>query len=61
MAAKLDLSNIADTEEDRDTLLQLLFVMGIEPHIGKDRPTFIYHFPGQSRRLWRKSALKIIA
>jgi hypothetical protein len=19
--------------------------MGVEPHIGKDRPTFIYHFP----------------
>ncbi|VEB51186.1 lysyl-tRNA synthetase [Salmonella enterica subsp. enterica] len=30
-AAKLDLSNIADTEEDRDTLLQLLFTMGVEP------------------------------
>ncbi|HDK6483747.1 TPA: elongation factor P--(R)-beta-lysine ligase [Klebsiella pneumoniae] len=45
VAAKLDLSNIADTEEDRDTLLQLLFTMGVEPHIGKDRPTFIYHFP----------------
>ena len=44
VAAKLDLSNIADTEEDRDTLLQLLFTMGVEPHIGKDRPTFIYHF-----------------
>jgi elongation factor P--beta-lysine ligase len=29
----------------RDTLLQLLFTMGVEPHIGKDRPTFIYHFP----------------
>lgn len=28
-AAKLDLSNIADTEEDRDTLLQLLFTMGL--------------------------------
>ena len=44
-AAKLDLSNIADTEEDRDTLLQLLFSMGVEPHIGKERPAFVYHFP----------------
>ncbi|MCT9846932.1 elongation factor P lysine(34) lysyltransferase, partial [Leclercia adecarboxylata ATCC 23216 = NBRC 102595] len=43
-AAKLDLSNVADTEEDRDTLLQLLFNFGVEPQIGKDRPTFVYHF-----------------
>ncbi len=47
VAAKLDLSNIADTEEDRDTLLQLLFTMGVEPHIGKiDQRSFII-----SRRL----------
>lgn len=59
-AAKLDLSNIADTEEDRDTLLQLLFTMGVEPHIGKiARPLSITSRP--VRRLWRKSALKIIA
>ena len=51
VAAKLDLSNIADTEEDRDTLLQLLFTMGVEPHIGKDRPTFIYHFPASQASL----------
>ncbi|HDZ0421650.1 elongation factor P--(R)-beta-lysine ligase [Klebsiella pneumoniae] len=51
VAAKLVLSNIADTEEDRDTLLQLLFTMGVEPHIGKDRPTFIYHFPATQASL----------
>jgi lysyl-tRNA synthetase class 2 len=51
VAAKLDLSNIADTEEDRDTLLQLLFTMGVEPHIGKDRPTFVYHFPASQASL----------
>lgn len=51
VAAKLDLSNIADTEEDRDTLLQLLFTMGVEPHIGKDKPTFIYHFPASQASL----------
>ncbi|WP_054179679.1 elongation factor P--(R)-beta-lysine ligase [Trabulsiella odontotermitis] len=50
-AAKLDLSNIADTEEDRDTLLQLLFVTGVEPHIGQDRPTVIYHFPASQASL----------
>ena len=51
VAAKLDLSNIADTEEDRDTLLQLLFTMGVEPHIGKDRPAFVYHFPASQAAL----------
>ncbi len=50
-AAKLDLSNIADTEEDRDTLLQLLFVTGVEPQIGKERPTFVYHFPATQASL----------
>ena len=51
VAAKLDLSNIADTEEDRDTLLQLLFAMGVEPHIGKEKPTFVYHFPASQASL----------
>ncbi|KAB8309893.1 MULTISPECIES: elongation factor P--(R)-beta-lysine ligase [Rahnella] len=51
VAAKLDLSNIADTEEDRDTLLQLLFTMGVEPHIGRDKPTFVYHFPATQASL----------
>jgi len=50
-AAKLDLSNIADTEEDRDTLLQLLFTMGVEPHIGRDKPAFVYHFPATQASL----------
>ena len=51
VAAKLDLSNVADTEEDRDTLLQLLFTFGVEPQIGKDRPTFVYHFPASQASL----------
>jgi lysyl-tRNA synthetase class 2 len=50
-AAKLDLSNIADTEEDRDTLLQLLFTVGVEPHIGRDKPAFVYHFPASQASL----------
>ncbi len=50
-AAKLDLSNIADEEEDRDTLLQLLFAIGVEPHIGRDKPTFVYHFPATQASL----------
>lgn len=51
VAAKLDLSNIADTEEDRDTLLQLLFTVGVELHIGCDKPTFVYHFPATQASL----------
>ncbi|MBF6636358.1 elongation factor P--(R)-beta-lysine ligase [Rouxiella silvae] len=51
VAVKLDLSNIADEEEDRDTLLQLLFAMGVEPHIGRDKPTFVYHFPATQASL----------
>ena len=42
---------MADTEEDRDTLLQLLFTFGVEPQIGKDRPTFVYHFPASRASL----------
>ncbi|MDU6410832.1 MAG: elongation factor P--(R)-beta-lysine ligase [Yersiniaceae bacterium] len=50
-AKKLDLSNIADVEEDRDTLLQMLFTFGVEPHIGLDRPAFVYHFPASQAAL----------
>lgn len=50
-AAKLDLSNVADAEEDRDTLLQLLFTVGVEPHIGRDKPAFVYHFPASQASL----------
>lgn len=51
VATKLDVSNIADTEEDRDTILQLLFMVGVEPHIGLEKPTFIYHFPASQASL----------
>lgn len=50
-AAKFELSDIATVEEDRDTLLQLLFAMGVEPHIGRDKPTFVYHFPATQAAL----------
>ncbi|CDG22689.1 conserved protein of unknown function [Xenorhabdus poinarii G6] len=51
VAAKLDLSNIADQEEDRDTLLQLLFAVGVETQIGLEKPAFIYHFPASQASL----------
>lgn len=56
VACRLALSHItdiADNEENRDTLLQLLFVSGIEPRIGHDKPVFIYHYPASQGALAR--------
>lgn len=50
-AAKLGVSEVADREEERDTLLQLLFTSGIEPHIGQEKPIFVYHFPASQASL----------
>ncbi len=50
-AAKLGLSDIAEPEEDRDTLLQLLFSVGVEPHIGQQVPAFVYDFPASQAAL----------
>lgn len=50
-AAKLGLSDIAEPEQDRDILLQLLFSIGIEPHIGQQVPAFVYDFPASQAAL----------
>lgn len=50
-ADKLGVGDLANREEDRDTLLQLLFVVGVEPLIGKDKPAFVYHFPASQAAL----------
>ncbi|MCV5688896.1 elongation factor P lysine(34) lysyltransferase, partial [Escherichia coli] len=42
VAARLGLSDIAEPEEDRDTLLQLLFSIGVEAKIGQQVPAFVY-------------------
>ncbi|KXF82233.1 elongation factor P--(R)-beta-lysine ligase [Enterovibrio coralii] len=52
-AAPLGLSDIADPEEDRDTLLQLLFSVGVEAKIGRDVPAFVYNFPASQAALAR--------
>ncbi|WP_406705877.1 elongation factor P--(R)-beta-lysine ligase [Sodalis sp.] len=44
-AVKWDLGEATSAEDDRDTLLQLLFAMVVEPNIGRDKPAFVYHFP----------------
>lgn len=51
IAARLDLSNVAENETDKDILLQLLFTTGVEPHIGKEKPVVIYHFPATQASL----------
>ncbi|MFH4575933.1 elongation factor P--(R)-beta-lysine ligase [Vibrio diabolicus] len=50
-ASKLGLSDIAELEEDRDTLLQLLFSVGVEHKIGQDVPAFVYDFPASQAAL----------
>lgn len=52
-AGTLGLSDIADPEEDRDTLLQLLFSIGVEPKIGQQVPAFVYDFPASQAALAR--------
>ena len=43
--------HIAEQENDKDTLLQLLFCMCIEPKIGQQTPCFVYHFPASQAAL----------
>ncbi len=50
-AEKLGLADIASEEEDRDTLLQLLFSVGVEAKIGKTVPAFVYDFPASQAAL----------
>ncbi|WMC09923.1 elongation factor P--(R)-beta-lysine ligase [Oceanimonas pelagia] len=42
-------------EDDRDTLLQLLFALGVEPRIGQQVPCFVYDFPASQAALARIS------
>lgn len=50
-ARELGLADIADPEEDRDTLLQLLFSVGVEAKIGLNAPAFVYDFPASQAAL----------
>jgi lysyl-tRNA synthetase class 2 len=51
VAAQLGLSDIAEPEQDRDTLLQLLFSVGVEAKIGQTVPAFVYDFPASQAAL----------
>ncbi|MDN3696377.1 elongation factor P--(R)-beta-lysine ligase [Vibrio cortegadensis] len=50
---ELGLSDIAEPEEDRDTLLQLLFSVGVESKIGLQVPAIVYDFPASQAALAR--------
>jgi elongation factor P--(R)-beta-lysine ligase len=51
-AAKFGLSDVSTL--DRDTCLQLILSVQIEPHLGQDRPTVITDFPSTQAALARK-------
>ena len=53
LACAQGFSDIAQHETDRDTLLQLLFSMCIEPQIGQDAPHMVYDFPASQAALAR--------
>ncbi|MCC2617913.1 elongation factor P--(R)-beta-lysine ligase [Aestuariibacter halophilus] len=45
--------DVAENETDKDTLLQLLFCMEVEPRIGQQAPCFVTHFPASQAALAR--------
>ncbi len=47
---RLGAGNLAAGEE-HEGLLQLLFMLGVEPEIGKERPVVIYHYPASQALL----------
>ncbi|MDE3272753.1 elongation factor P--(R)-beta-lysine ligase [Pseudoalteromonas sp. G4] len=51
LAKQQGFEHIAEQENDKDTLLQLLFCMCIEPKIGQKTPCFVYHFPASQAAL----------
>jgi lysyl-tRNA synthetase class 2 len=49
---------VAGLEDDRDTWVQLLFAMLVEPNLEQDCPVFIYDFPQSQAMLARISSNK---
>lgn len=54
-AKPLGVYDVVENEADRDTILQLLFCVGVESQIGHDVPCFIYDFPASQAALARIS------
>lgn len=53
LASQQGYAEIAAQEDDKDTLLQLLFVEKIEPKIGRQQPCFVFGFPASQSALAR--------
>ncbi|KTD99285.1 MULTISPECIES: elongation factor P--(R)-beta-lysine ligase [unclassified Pseudoalteromonas] len=51
LACEHGFADIAKNETKKDTLLQLLFCMKVEPTIGQTKPCFVYHFPASQAAL----------
>jgi lysyl-tRNA synthetase class 2 len=51
LACEHGFADIANNETHKETLLQLLFCMKVEPTIGQDKPCFVYHFPASQAAL----------
>jgi len=51
--AHLQLGEVLENETDKDTVLQLLFCIAIEPKIGQEQPCFVYDFPASQAALAR--------
>lgn len=49
--AELGMADLAHSESDRDTLLQILFSVGVEPNIGQQVPVMVYDFPASQAAL----------
>ncbi|VFP88133.1 elongation factor P--(R)-beta-lysine ligase [Candidatus Erwinia haradaeae] len=50
-AEKLGLKNLTQNEKNRDTILQLLFINGVEKEISTEKLVFIYNFPATQAAL----------
>jgi lysyl-tRNA synthetase class 2 len=55
LASQCGYSELAANENDKDTLLMLLFSQHVEPHIGQNRPCFVVDFPASQAALARIS------
>jgi lysyl-tRNA synthetase class 2 len=55
LASQYGYAELAANENNKDTLLMLLFSQHIEPNIGQDRPCFVMNFPASQAALARIS------
>ncbi|MGS2719282.1 elongation factor P--(R)-beta-lysine ligase [Paraglaciecola aestuariivivens] len=56
LAVKCGYQELAEQEDNKDTLLMLLFSQQVEPHIGQQRPCFVTDFPASQAALAKINA-----